>query len=135
MYAALAICALPNTALTQRGREIRAIQPPAPFIALMIAMRLPISSRPRVKPAIGELIIGNTTFHSRPLFLLQSPTVSDQISASKLLSEAASAAPHRPPTSAWLDEDGSPNHQVIRFQTMPPSSAQMISCEVTTTTV
>src|SRR5690606_3441880 len=47
---------------------------------------------------------------------------------------AARAAPIRPPISACDDDDGRPNHQVMRFQVMPPSSAQRISCEPTSTT-
>src|SRR5690606_34244136 len=53
---------------------------------------------------------------------------------SQLLDVAASAAPIRPPISACEDEDGRPNHQVIRFQVMPPSSAHRISCEPTSIT-
>src|SRR5690606_6185648 len=53
---------------------------------------------------------------------------------SQLLDVAASAAPISPPISACEDDDGSPNHQVIRFQVMPPSSAHRISCEPTSTT-
>ena len=36
---------------------------------------------------------------------------------------AARAAPTRPPMSACDDDEGSPNHQVIRFQVMAPISA------------
>ena len=35
---------------------------------------------------------------------------------------AASAAPTRPPISAWEDDDGRPKYQVMRFQAMAPSS-------------
>src|SRR5690606_12585444 len=48
---------------------------------------------------------------------------------------AASAAPIRPPISACEDEDGRPNHHVIRFQVMPPSNAHRSSCERTLTTL
>src|SRR5256885_14169178 len=41
------------------------------------------------------------------------------------LCAAASAAPHSPPTSAWLELEGRPNHQVSRFQAIAPSSEQM----------
>ena len=58
----------------------------------------------------------------------------DQISAFQSLCAAASAAPHNPPISACEDEDGRPSHQVIRFQVMPPASAQISTCEVTVTT-
>ena len=37
--------------------------------------------------------------------------------------DAATAAPISPPISAWLDDDGMPSRHVIRFQTMPPTSA------------
>ena len=39
------------------------------------------------------------------------------------VAEAARAAPTRPPISACEDDEGSPNHQVSRFQPMAPSSA------------
>ena len=35
----------------------------------------------------------------------------------------ARAAPTSPPMSACEDDDGSPNHQVVRFHPMAPSSA------------
>src|SRR5690606_36548841 len=89
---------------------------------------------PRVKPAIGELIIGTSTFHSRPPFLVQLPRSCDQISEFQSLCAAESAAPHRPPISACEDEDGRPSHQVIRFQVMPPASAHSSTCAVTFTT-
>jgi len=38
--------------------------------------------------------------------------------------EAASAAPQRPPTSAWEELEGKPSHHVSKFQAMAPSSAQ-----------
>src|SRR5687768_3190618 len=108
--------------------------PPSLARPEMIAHSSTMISTPRVKPAIGELIIGMKTFHSRPLFLVHSPTDSDQIRASQLLCAAANAAPHNPPISACEDEDGNPRHQVNRFQTMAPPSAHRITCEVTLTT-
>ena len=36
---------------------------------------------------------------------------------------AASAAPTRPPMRACEDDEGSPNHQVIRFQVIAPIRA------------
>src|SRR5688572_11609400 len=102
---------------------------------LMIAYSTPMIRKPSMKPANGEEIIGTKTFHSRPLFEVQPPSPAfDQISAPQLLWAAAIAEPHRPPISACEDEDGSPRHQVIRFQTIAPSRAQMITCEVTLTT-
>ena len=94
-----------------------------------------ITTMPSRKPAIGEVIIGTNTFHSRPLFCAQLPRRSDQISASQLLWAAARPAPQRPPISACEDEDGRPFHQVIRFQMMPPSRAHRITCGVTSTTL
>src|SRR5690606_492036 len=101
---------------------------------LITAIRMPMTIRPRVKPARGEVTMGRTTFQKMPWLLVQSSAARDQISTSKLLSAADSAAPIRPPIRAWLDEDGRPNHQVIRFQMTPPDSAQMITCELTTST-
>ena len=40
---------------------------------------------------------------------------------------AGSVAPIRPPASACEDEEGSPHHQVSRFQTMAPSSEAKIT--------
>src|SRR5438552_2248003 len=51
----------------------------------------------------------------------------------QLLLEAASAEPHKPPISAWLELEGSPNHQVSRFQIIAPSKAQMMMPEVIVT--
>ncbi len=38
------------------------------------------------------------------------------------------AAPTSAPTSAWLELDGKPSHQVSRFQTMAASKAQISNC-------
>src|SRR5688572_23000095 len=101
----------------------------------MIRYSSPRISTPSRKPKNGEVTIGRKTFHSRPLFELQPSSPSfDQISAPQLLCAADSAAPHRPPISACEDDDGSPRHHVIRFQTIAPSSAQISTCEVTATT-
>src|SRR4051794_8283073 len=43
-------------------------------------------------------------------------------------SEAASAAPTRPPMSACDDDDGRPKYQVIRFQAIAPTSAAKTTC-------
>src|SRR5437763_573640 len=51
----------------------------------------------------------------------------------QLLLEAASAEPHKPPISAWLELEGSPNHQVSRFQIMAPKRAQMTTSELKVT--
>src|SRR5687767_10774091 len=90
---------------------------------------------PSRKPKNGEVTIGRKTFHNRPLLVLQPPSPAfDQISAAQLLWAADKAAPHRPPMSACEDDEGSPRHQVIRFHTIAPSSAQIRTCEVTCTT-
>ena len=39
----------------------------------------------------------------------------------------ASADPTRPPTRAWDDEEGMPNHQVMTFHAMAPHSAPKIT--------
>src|SRR4030095_16144013 len=52
-------------------------------------------------------------------------SATDQIITDQLFCAAATAPPHRPPMSAWLELDGRPKYQVMRFQMMPPRSAQM----------
>ena len=42
----------------------------------------------------------------------------------------AIAAPPSPPMSAWLDELGRPTYQVMRFQTIAPSSALRMRCGI-----
>ena len=69
---------------------------------------------PSAKPSTGEISIGTTSFGQSPVLhckTLQSMFVD------------ASAAPQSPPTSAWLELDGRPSHQVSRFQTIAPMSA------------
>jgi len=126
---------LRKNAFTQRGRDSRANGPPALRKPATSAYSNARISTPRVKPAIGELTIGTTTFHRMPLLAVQPPSPSfDQIRAFQSLWAAASAAPHRPPISACDEDDGSPIHQVTRFQLMPPASAQTSTCEVIVTT-
>src|SRR5690606_17974886 len=135
MYAAETSCALPKKALTQRGRDSGdSRRPPKRRRPAISEYSSTMIATPRVKPAIGELIIGTSTFQSRPPFLVQLPISCDQISALQSLCAAASAAPHSPPISACEDDDGRPSHQVIRFQVMPPPSAHSRTCEVTFTT-
>src|SRR5439155_12087240 len=57
----------------------------------------------------------------------------DQTMTCQLSLEAARAEPHRPPISAWLELEGSPNHQVTRFHIVAPSKAQMMMSEVMAT--
>src|SRR5690606_23407841 len=132
--AALTICALPKKPLTQRGRAIRASQPPLRAIIEITKNSTPITRKPATKPSTGEDPIGTITFHSTPALRSLGSAGSDQMTTSKLLAAAASAAPSRPPISACEDEDGRPNHQVIRFQVIPPISAHRISCEPTSIT-
>ena len=49
--------------------------------------------------------------------------------------EAPKLAPISPPTSAWVELEGMPNHQVSRFQMMPASIAQNTVRVVTATTL
>src|SRR5687768_6645027 len=134
MPAADTSCALPKNAFTQRGRAMRARKPPLRAMREMIANSSPITTKPAAKPSSGEENIGTTTFHSTPALLYQGSPGCDQITEWKLLFAAATAAPQRPPISACEDEDGRPFHHVIRFDTIAPSSAHRISCEVTSTT-
>src|SRR5580765_2630042 len=84
-------------------------------------------------PATGEMIIGMTTLYNSPFPAHQcAPTAGawDQTKAPQTPWEEASVAPHKPPTRAWLELDGSPTYQVSRFQTIAPSSAAMrVYCE------
>src|SRR5207248_4232622 len=89
---------------------------------------------PSMRPAMGEVIIGTMTFQSRPLPSQKCLSLGcDQISTCQLLLEAARAEPQRPPIKAWLELEGRPNHQVMRFQTIAPSSAQMMMPELSAT--
>ena len=45
----------------------------------------------------------------------------------ELMPAEMSDAPSSPPISAWLDEDGMPSRQVIRFQMIAPTSAAAIT--------
>src|SRR5205085_3621378 len=77
--------------------------------------------------------IGTITFQSNPPPFHQWTLLGcDQIIAFQLLCEAASAPPQSPPIRAWLELDGKPNHQVIRFQMIAPSRTQMVTLEVMT---
>src|SRR3954447_16698864 len=66
-----------------------------------------------VRPKTGESSMGMTT-------LLQ-------ITPHCTTTPAARAAPARPPMRAWEDEDGSPNHHVMRFQPVAPTRAAATS--------
>src|SRR5258705_13677613 len=82
-----------------------------------------ITSPPRINPAIGDVIIGTTTFGQTPVFHL----MTDQFSCA-----VAKAAPHSPPMSAWLELEGKPNHHVVMFQINPARTAASTVHIVTT---
>ena len=90
--------------------------------------------KPITKPRKGETIIGTITLGSTPLPSHQCAPPCHQMIEWTLPSDAASAAPQRPPTRAWLELDGRPSHQVMRFQMVAPSSALISRCEPTSTT-
>src|SRR3954462_13129421 len=87
---------------------------------------------PSTKPMRGEANIGTITFQRRPLFGYQwFGSGSFQMTTSHVRA-AATAAPTRPPTSAWLELLGRPAHQVTRFQMIAPRRAHTnTSCEAT----
>src|SRR5689334_9473908 len=92
--------------------------------------------KPRTKPAMGEVIMGTMTFQSSPLPNQKCSLLgSDQMMTCQLPSEAARAEPQRPPISAWLELEGKPNHQVMRFQMIAPRRAQMMIWELMLTSV
>src|SRR5512138_3300742 len=95
-----------------------------------------MTMKPRSKPASGEVTIGTMTFQSRPLPSHQCCALGwDHTMTLQLLSDAASAAPHRPPISAWLELEGRPNHQVMRFQMIAPIKAQIMISDVMVTSL
>ena len=61
------------------------------------------------KPTPGEITVGMTTF--------------SKTESHCTTNEPANPAPTRPPMRACEEEDGIPNHQVIRFQPIAPTSA------------
>src|SRR6185437_1341968 len=127
-------CALPNSALTNGVRPKRRRKPVRFASQPNNANRPPITRKPRMKPAIGEVTIGTTTFGITPLPCHQCAPPRLQMIASKCPPVAAIAAPHRPPTSACEDDDGKPSHHVIRFQIVAPSNAQISNCAPTCAT-
>src|SRR4051812_8562230 len=88
--------------------------------------------KPSTNPISGEANMGTITFQRSPLLGYQwlgSGTV--QITTFQVRA-AATAAPTRPPTRAWLELLGRPAHHVTRFHMIAPSSAQMrTSCDAT----
>src|SRR6187551_2478713 len=104
MSAALASWSLPKTPFTTRGVSL-----------WMNINSRNISNAPPKKPTTGEVNIGSTTLGHRPV-AAPLASVADQTSTDQLPFAVASAAPHKPPISAWLELEGRPSHQVIRFQ-------------------
>src|SRR5215207_2944783 len=83
-----------------------------------------MTSSPPKNPKKGERTIGMMTLPMTPPASHQWPPAAlYQMIESQFPWVAARAAPITPPTSAWLDEEGSPNHHVIRFQMIAPTSA------------
>src|SRR4029453_5204693 len=82
-----------------------------------------MNNAPNTKPATGDAIIGRTTFGHTPSFHL----ITDHFPLA-----AATAAPHSPPISAWLELDGNPNHHVAMFQTNAATTAESTVAIVTT---
>src|SRR5690625_3272531 len=124
MAAADSNCDLPKTALTKGVRPRRLANPLRREHHNRNAYSAHINSKAITKPSNGEITIGIITLGTTPLACHQcSPAETHQITESKLLALAANAAPTRPPTSAWLELDGKPCHQVIRFQMQAPSKA------------
>ena len=70
-----------------------------------------MNSSPPMKPMIGEPTSGRSTLVTMPsMFHEEMPA-------------EMSDAPSMPPIRAWLDDEGIPSRQVIRFQMIAPTSA------------
>ena len=78
----------------------------------------------------GEVNIGSTTLGQMPTCLPL--TTSLQMSTPQSPWAVAMAAPASPPMRAWLEDDGSPSHQVNRFHAMAPVRAATSVAMVTT---
>src|ERR1700754_5222939 len=89
---------------------------------------------PITRPAIGESTIGTITLGMTPLPSHQWGPGCNQMIEWMSLDDAASAAPQRPPTRAWLELDGRPSHQVKRVHSVAPSNPQISSCGPTSST-
>src|SRR5512140_2680134 len=72
------------------------------------------SASARTRPSSGDRMIADEVLISPCAMITLQPAL-------------ASAAPTSPPTSACDDDEGLPNHQVIRFQAMAPHSAPKIT--------
>src|SRR5436190_23926667 len=98
MNPALMICSLPNSLFTKEGRDL-----------YKIIVSRNMMAAPSTKPINGERIIGLMSLGQRPV---------SHRSAAQPPAGEATAAPHNPPTSAWLELEGRPHHHVSRFQMM-----------------
>ncbi len=103
------ICARRNTRLTRLGDRFRITQ-----------TITNISASADAKPIVGDKSPGNTTLSQIP----------DQLMTSS--PDAAIADPATPPIRAWLELDGRPRNQVIRFHVMAPTSPARMTLSVIT---
>jgi hypothetical protein len=74
----------------------------------------------KAKPRTGASSDGISTLSFRPVQLITSQP------------EAATAEPATPPISAWLELEGRPRYQVIRFQVIAPTSPASTTSSVMT---
>src|SRR5699024_1910671 len=124
MAAAEATCALPKNALTNGVRPSRLSMLGRPEHHHNPKYSRIISANVITNPAIGVATIGIITLGNTPPANHQCCAPSaHQMTASKLLSLPARAAPTKPPTKPWLELDGNPHHHVTKFQIMAPSNA------------
>src|SRR4051812_13942704 len=86
--------------------------------------------KPSTNPSTGDANIGIMTFQSNPLLGYQCATSGNDQTTTFQLRAAATAAPTRPPTNAWLELLGSPARHVTRFQAMAARSAHIKTCWV-----
>src|SRR5512140_1136814 len=120
MPPALKICAIPKNRPTLEGRTF-----------LNNKYSTAMTEKPKSRPASGDVTIGMITFQRRPLPNHQCLSLgTDQIITFQLFPAAANAAPHKPPTKAWLELEGSPNHQVTRSQMIAPIKAHSMMSEL-----
>ena len=110
---------MPKIRLTIRGVTLR-----------RMTVRRNISVAPPTKPISGEATIGSTIFGQSPL-LAPWLSVTDQCSTLQSPRAVPRAAPHSPPTSEWLELDGSPSHHVNSPQMMALSRAPKTVAMVT----
>src|SRR5215213_11318339 len=92
------ICSFPNTPLTNFGFESRR--------KYIIAMA---KAKASTKPSVGDTTIKTNVFSMPPNTTASNPP-------------AINAEPTKPPTSAWLLEDGRPKYQVTRSHVIAPIS-------------